>query len=94
MIKVTLEYHNHFSFYTLVPVRSDLIEKVIKHLSEYNINSNGKAFFQNFYEIPDFITDKKAVKAFLKNGAKNVTFLADPWEIGHVYGYDTHTLFE
>lgn len=91
MIKVTLTYHN--PFYTLVPVRNDLTQQIIDHLSEYEA-TDGNAFFQYDYDIPDFIREKKSVKRFLKNGDRSVTFLADPWEIGHIYGYDTHTLFE
>lgn len=91
MIKVTLMYHN--PFYTLVPVRNDLTQQIIDHLSEYEA-TDGNAFFQWDYDIPSFIREKKSVKRFLKNGDSEVTILVDPWELGHVYGYDTHTIFE
>jgi hypothetical protein len=92
-IKVTLEYHD--PFYTLVPVESDLTQQIIAHLSEYGVASDGCAVF---YDIPDFIKERASVKRFLKNGDRSVTFLADPWELGYIYGYDNpipiHTIFE
>lgn len=93
-IKATLTYIN--PGFSLAVIRQDIREKIISHLADFQIESDGTLFFQATYNIPRFILEKDSVRRWLRtrSSSSSVTFLVDPWYLGHAYGWDTHTIFE
>lgn len=93
-IKATLTYIN--PGFSLSIIRQDITEQIISHLAEFQVESDGTLFFQATYDIPRFILEKDSVRQWLKrrSSSSSVTFLVDPWYLGHAYGYDVHTIFE
>lgn len=76
------------------PVRRDIREKIIDHLSDFNVRSNGDFFFQEDHEaesLSGLISDR--LKKDLLNGW-DIYPVIDAWTAAHFYGWDTHTLFE
>lgn len=77
------------------PVRDDIRNKIRSHLQDFNVHSDGTAFFQEGGPAQEFLENelsKHAQREIAKG--HTVTPVFDPWIVGHWYGWDTHTLFE
>ena len=52
------------------------------------------AFMQNGNAAKEFLADRTAVQRRDLRAGWAVRFKADPWVVGHWYGYDAHTVAE
>ena len=76
------------------PIRQDIREKIINHLADFNIKSDGSFFLQEGMDAGlalEFISDR--LYRDLLYGW-DIYPIIDAWAIGHFYGWDTHTIFE
>jgi hypothetical protein len=51
-------------------------------------------FFQEGMAASEFLESLRPAQRRDLNNGWTVTFMADPWEVGHWYGYDAHTVCE
>jgi len=91
MIKVRLE-RDRIGSILAEPVSSILKTRIIKHLREFGVYSDGTVYTQEGYEIPYCFRKHPRYKE-LDKGVP-VVILMDAWTFCHLYGWDTHTLFE
>lgn len=78
------------------PVREDIQEMVINHLNEMCPGTlhNAKFFFQEGMGAEEFKSELSSKQRNIIERGWNIYIMIDPWEMGHWYGWDTHTLFE
>jgi len=82
-----------YGTYLAEPKNKRLKAKIVQHLSDAGIRSDGVAFFQSREEVPDFILNHSNFESDVENGFP-LSLRVDAWQFLHCYGYDTHTLAE
>jgi hypothetical protein len=75
------------------PKSKRLKARIIQHLFDAGVRSNGIAFFQSEEEVPDCILMPPGFKDSVEKGW-TLTMRLDDYEFLNCYGYDAHTLAE
>jgi len=93
-IKVDV-FQNRFGDITGRPVRQDIRTRILDHLLEFEgPGAEDTFYFQGGMGAEEFLDSlSPRQRRDIENGY-TITILVDPWELGHWYGWDTHTLFE
>ena len=74
------------------PVKTSYAKKFAKVVKDYTGHLDLEIFIQNPDEFLENDIPRRYIKD-LENGY-TIRFLADPWIVGHWYGYDAHCIVE
>jgi hypothetical protein len=95
MSRITVEARTDLMGNLLVaPIRADIRNRIAGHMEEWTGHRDAQAFIPE-HEVEEFLrTDVPARHHFDLRRGWTVRFRMDPWLLGHLYGWDAHTLFE
>lgn len=76
------------------PVSNRWAKRFAKRCKQNGGSDDLEAFFQEGSASQDFLEPCTPRQKKDLHSGYTVRFLADPWEVGHWYGYDAHTVCE
>jgi len=76
------------------PVREDLQRKIARHMKAMTSHADKSFFLQEGMGAGEFMADcTPRQRRDIEHGYE-VRMRMDPWVMGHLYGWDAHTIFE